>query len=71
MSQYFLGPWYCLDHYLSAAEFKPGPGVTVQPGRATWNTEYFQEVTVRAALEELGYRMEPLKNYRTLFSISR
>ena len=36
----------------------PGDGVTVSPGRATWNTGYFQaEITV-LALQELGYNVE-------------
>lgn len=46
---------------VSATELEPGAGVTVQPGRATWNTGYFQEALVRAGLEELGYRVEAPK----------
>ncbi|PLY12548.1 MAG: proline/glycine betaine ABC transporter substrate-binding protein ProX [Desulfuromonas sp.] len=37
---------------------KPGKGVEVKPGRATWNTGYFQEALVRAGLTELGYEVE-------------
>ena len=36
----------------------PGLGVTVRPGRATWNTGYFQEALYSLALEELGYEVE-------------
>lgn len=40
----------------------PGKGVEVQPGRATWNTGFFQEALVRRALEELGYEVEKPKD---------
>ena len=36
------------------AKEKPGDGVTLKPGRATWNTGFFQEALVRRGLEELG-----------------
>ena len=36
----------------------PGEGVTVRPGRANWNTGYFQEALYSLALEELGYEVE-------------
>jgi glycine betaine/proline transport system substrate-binding protein len=41
-----------------AAQHLPGKGVKVQPARATWNTGYFQEALVRAALGELGYNVK-------------
>ncbi len=44
-----------------AANDKPGAGVTAKPGRATWNTGYFQEVLVRTGLKELGYEVEDVK----------
>ena len=36
----------------------PGMGVTVWPGRATWNTGYFQEALYSLALEQLGYDVQ-------------
>ena len=36
----------------------PGKGVSVQPGRANWNTGYFQEALYSLALEELGYEVK-------------
>jgi len=44
-----------------AAHHKPGAGVEVKPGRATWNTGYFQEALVRTGLKELGYEVEAPK----------
>lgn len=44
-----------------ASNDKPGAGVTVKPARATWNTGYFQEVLVRKGLEELGYKVNRVK----------
>ena len=41
---------------------KPGEGVTVRPGRATWTTGHFQELLVRLALEELGYDVKKPKD---------
>ncbi|MFZ7127367.1 MAG: glycine betaine/L-proline ABC transporter substrate-binding protein ProX [Desulfobacterales bacterium] len=41
-----------------AANDKPGEGVTVQPGRATWNTGFFNEALVRRGLESLGYTVK-------------
>ena len=41
-----------------AANMTPGKGVTVKPGRATWNTGYFQEALVRTGLKELGYNVK-------------
>lgn len=45
-----------------AANDLPGKGVTVQPGRATWNTGFFQEALVRKGLEELGYKVKKPKD---------
>ena len=45
-----------------ASSDKPGEGVTVKPGRATWNTGFFQEAIVRQGLEELGYEVEKPKD---------
>ena len=36
----------------------PGKGVEVRPGRADWNTGYFQEALYSLALEELGYDVQ-------------
>ncbi len=36
----------------------PGMGVRVWPGRATWNTGYFQEALYSLALEQLGYDVQ-------------
>ena len=44
-----------------SAHHKPGEGVTLKPGRATWNTGYFQEALVRTGLKELGYTVEDPK----------
>ncbi|MDT8420073.1 MAG: glycine betaine/L-proline ABC transporter substrate-binding protein ProX [Desulfuromonadales bacterium] len=44
-----------------AAHHMPGKGVEVKPGRATWNTGYFQEALVRTGLKELGYDVEDPK----------
>jgi glycine betaine/proline transport system substrate-binding protein len=44
-----------------AAHHMPGKGVEVKPGRATWNTGYFQEALVRTGLKELGYEVEDPK----------
>lgn len=44
-----------------AAPQMPGKGVEVKPGRATWNTGYFQEALVRTGLKELGYEVEDPK----------
>lgn len=44
-----------------AATQMPGKGVEVKPGRATWNTGYFQEALVRTGLKELGYEVEDPK----------
>lgn len=44
------------------ANDKPGKGITVRPGRATWNTGFFQEALVRRGLEELGYTVEKPKD---------
>ncbi|PID74419.1 MAG: proline/glycine betaine ABC transporter substrate-binding protein ProX [Desulfobacterales bacterium] len=41
---------------------KPGEGVTLRPGRATWNTGFFQEALVRKGLEELGYTVKKPKD---------
>ncbi len=41
---------------------KPGKGVTLHPGRATWNTGFFQEALVRKGLEELGYTVKKPKD---------
>jgi len=44
-----------------AAHHKLGDGVEVKPGRATWNTGYFQEALVRTGLKELGYEVDDPK----------
>lgn len=44
-----------------AANPMPGKGVEVKPGRATWNTGYFQEALVRTGLKELGYEVQDPK----------
>ena len=44
-----------------AAHHMPGKGVEVKPGRATWNTGYFQEALVRTGLKELGYEVQDPK----------
>ena len=44
-----------------AAHHLPGEGVEAKPGRATWNTGYFQEVLVRTGLTELGYEVADVK----------
>ena len=48
--------------HASAANMKPGKGVTVKPARATWNTGFFQEALVRRGLEELGYDVKRPKD---------
>ena len=40
----------------------PGAGVTVRPGRATWNTGFFSEALYSQALKELGYNVEKPKD---------
>jgi glycine betaine/proline transport system substrate-binding protein len=45
-----------------ASADKPGEGVTVKPGRATWNTGFFQEAIIRQGLEELGYKVKKAKD---------
>jgi len=44
------------------ADDKPGKGIVAKPGRATWNTGFFQEALVRRGLEELGYKVDKPKN---------
>jgi len=44
------------------ANDKPGKGVTLKPARATWNTGFFQEALVRRGLEEMGYKVEKVKD---------
>jgi glycine betaine/proline transport system substrate-binding protein len=44
-----------------ADQQKPGEGIEVKPGRATWNTGYFQEALVRTGLKELGYQVDDPK----------
>ena len=34
----------------------------IKPGRATWNTGYFQEALIRKGLEELGYKVKAPKD---------
>ncbi len=48
-----------------ASADKPGEGVTVRPGRATWNTGFFQEALVRRGLEALGYKVKKAKDLST------
>jgi len=43
---------------------KPGKGIKVKPARATWNTGFFQEALVRAALKELGYNVKKPKELK-------
>jgi glycine betaine/proline transport system substrate-binding protein len=51
-----------------ADQQKPGDGVKARPGRATWNTGYFQEALVSAGLKELGYNvMKPKELQNPLF----
>lgn len=45
-----------------ASADKPGEGVKLKPGRATWNTGFFQEALVRRGLEELGYKVSKPKD---------
>lgn len=45
-----------------AENHMPGKGVTVNPGRATWNTGFFQEAIVRQGLTELGYDVKKPKD---------
>ena len=45
-----------------AYEKMPGEGKTVNPGRATWTTGFFQEALVRRAFEELGYKVKRAKD---------
>ena len=45
----------------AVANQKPGAGITVKPGRATWNTGYILEAIVREGLVELGYTVAPVK----------
>lgn len=45
----------------AGANQKPGAGITVKPGRATWNTGYILEAIVREGLVELGYTVAPVK----------
>ena len=42
----------------SAALAMPGEGVTVSPGRATWDTGWFQTAIFNTLLTELGYEVE-------------
>ena len=44
------------------ANDKPGKGITLKPARATWNTGFFQEALVRQGLEELGYKVDKVKD---------
>ena len=46
----------------TAAQKKPGKGLTVRPARATWNTGFFQEALVRRGLEQLGYDVKAPKD---------
>lgn len=43
---------------------KPGKEIKVKPARATWNTGFFQEALVRAALKELGYNVKKPKELK-------
>ena len=45
-----------------AKHHMPGKGVTLKPGRATWNTGFFQEALVRRGLETLGYKVKAPKD---------
>jgi glycine betaine/proline transport system substrate-binding protein len=46
----------------ASGEDLPGKGVTVNPGRATWNTGFFQEALLRRGLEEMGYKVNKPKD---------
>ncbi len=51
-----------------ADDHMPGKGVKVQPGRATWDTGYFQEAIVRKGLGALGYKVkEPTELQNPIF----
>ena len=39
-----------------ASAEKPGKGITVNPGRATWTTGFFQEAIVRKGWKRWGTR---------------
>jgi len=56
----FFGILVCMSLIATPAmaNDKPGKGTTLKPGRATWNTGFFQEALVRRGLEELGYKVE-------------
>ena len=45
-----------------AYEKEPGKGKTINPGRATWTTGFFQEALIRKAFEELGYKVKRPKD---------
>jgi glycine betaine/proline transport system substrate-binding protein len=45
-----------------AKHHMPGEGITLKPGRATWNTGFFQEALVRRGLEALGYKVKAPKD---------
>jgi glycine betaine/proline transport system substrate-binding protein len=45
-----------------AYEKLPGKGKTINPGRATWTTGFFQEALIRRAFEELGYKVKRAKD---------
>ena len=45
-----------------AYEKEPGKGKTINPGRATWTTGFFQEALIRKAFEELGYKVKRAKD---------
>ncbi|BCS97036.1 glycine betaine ABC transporter substrate-binding protein [Desulfoluna limicola] len=47
---------------VSAYEKYPGKGKTINPGRATWTTGFFQEALIRKAFEELGYKVKRAKD---------
>ena len=47
---------------MTACQFQePKSKLKARPGRATWNTGYFQEALVRRGLVELGYEVEQPK----------
>ena len=46
----------------AADSMKPGKGITVRPGRATWNTGFFQDALIQRGLEALGYDVKKPKD---------
>ncbi|MDC0253428.1 glycine betaine/L-proline ABC transporter substrate-binding protein ProX [Bacteriovoracales bacterium] len=47
---------------LASFSCKKQDNTVIKPGRATWNTGYFQEALIRKGLEELGYKVKAPKD---------